>query len=160
MEKTEKELSSVLNPVGKEAIDDTKKAIKMAHNAATGYDSDKNIRSESDLEHIAYEAVKLWIKIAYRSNIDAANPKTGAFLMYEIATRHPFFDGNKRTALMMFLTFKYSELDINSASEKIKSHFPKSWDNKDDKIVNFMLELAQRKYTYEEVVEFVKKTFK
>lgn len=149
-----------MKKIEKEVIYEVKEIIKNLHKTATGYDSEKNTRSDSDLEHIVYEAIKLGQKVSRGDAMEPNNVEVGAFLMCEIATRHPFFDGNKRTALMTFLYFRYIELDIRTTFEKIDAHFPKSWDNKDDKVVNFMLELAQRKYTYEEALKFVKETFK
>ncbi|MBU4246141.1 MAG: Fic family protein [Nanoarchaeota archaeon] len=149
-----------MEKISKEIIKQVIEIIKDLHKTATGYEPEKNLRSESDLEHIVYEAIKLGQKISHGNDRNPNNAEVGTFLMHEITTRHPFFDGNKRTALMTFLYFRYIELSINLTFEKIDVHFPKSWDNKDDKVVNFMLELAQRKYTYDEALKFVRETFK
>lgn len=149
-----------MEKISKEGVDVVKEIIKKLHKNATGYDPEKNIRSEGDLEHIVYEAIKLGQKISCGDLMVPNNVEVGTFLMHEIATRHPFVDGNKRTALMTFLYFRYIEINITLTFEKINNYFPKSWDNKDDKVVNFMLELAQRKYTYDEALKFVKETFK
>ncbi len=151
----------LMEKINKETIDKWKQNIKAAHKVATGYEPDKNLRSESDLDHIIYETERMIrLKTERHESTELILQEAGAFLMHEIATRHPFFDGNKRTALMSFLILRYVELDAESVVEKVKGYFPKSWDNKDDKIVNFMLELAQRKYTYDEVLRFIKETFK
>lgn len=146
-----------MEKIDKETIEKWKEMVKKAHDIATRYDPNKNLRSESDLEHIVYEALRKKIRYA---TTEAGLQEAGAFFLYEIATRHPFFDGNKRTSLMMFLIIRYSELDAGSILEKINNLFPKSWDNKDDKIVNFMVELASYKYDYDDVLKFVKETFK
>lgn len=150
-----------MEKISKEAIENWKQNIKTAHKIATDYEPDRNLRSESDIEHIVYETERMIrLKTERGESAELVLQEAGAFLMREIATRHPFFDGNKRTALMSFLVLRYAELDAESIVEKVKKYFPKSWDNKDDKIVSFMLELAQRKYTYDEVLKFVKETFK
>ncbi len=147
--------------IDKETIEKWKQNIKAAHKVATGYEPDKNLRSESDLEHIVYETERMIrIKTDRHEDAELVLQEAGAFLMHEIATRHPFFDGNKRTALMSFLVLRYAELGAESAVEKVKKYFPKSWDDKDDKIVNFMLKLAQGKYSYDEALKFVKENFK
>ncbi len=141
-----------MEKISKEILDRIKRVVMGVHNMATGYDPDKNLRSEGDLDHIIYESTKIWLRIE-NNDIALADQKAGAFLMHEIATRHPFVDGNKRTALMCFLIFRYGAVGV-------KNHFPKSWNNQDDKIINFMLELASYKYTYDDVLKFVKETFK
>ncbi len=142
----------------KEAIESVKIVIKKIHATATGYDPDRNLRSDSTLEFICYEVIREALK-KHHLSIQAIED-LGAFLMHRIATRHPFFDGNKRTALMTFLIYKYQDMSTDSIAEKIKKHYPKSWDNKNDKIVKFMVELAENKHDYANVLKFVKETFK
>lgn len=134
----------------KENIDRYKEIIKQIHVLATKNEANK-VRNESDLDFIIFSALKK----PFSTLKEAA-----AFFMYEIATKHPFFDGNKRTALMTFLIFRYLDLSEDEFAEKIERHFPKSWDDKDNKIVKFMLELASYKRTYEDVVKFVDEAFK
>ncbi len=139
-----------MTKISKEDIDKYKDIIKLIHVLAAKNEANK-VRNESDLDFIIFSALKK----PFFTLKEAA-----AFFMYEIATKHPFFDGNKRTALMTFLVFRYSDLSNDEITEKIKKHFPKSWDDKDNKIVKFMLELASYKRTYEDVVKFVDEAFK
>lgn len=60
--------------------------------------SDGIMRNEGDIEHIVY-------KVASTRGID----RKAATLMMDIARRHAFMDGNKRTAYESMLTF----LEIN-----------------------------------------------
>ncbi len=142
----------------KEKIDRLNELIKSLHEFITNYNPNKNLRSESDLDYIMYEAVKIQSKNPNLEEIELYQ-KQSAFLMYEIATKHPFFDGNKRTALIVFLFYRYSNTEINSLAKKYVNTF-KNWGKKDDEIVDFMLSVAKGDYNYGNFLKRLKEIFK
>ncbi|MFH1126630.1 MAG: Fic family protein [archaeon] len=135
-----------------------KEFIKIMHESITGYNLNNNIRSESDLDFIVYETIQIHKKNA-DLDYDELFQKMGAFMMYEIATKHPFWDGNKRTALIIYLFYSHSGTNINLLAEKYMSWF-KNWDTRDDEIVNFMLNTAAGKYNYNVFLTKLKGIFK
>lgn len=70
--------------------------------------TDGSIRSEAEIDHLVF-------KVANVRGID----RKAATLLMEIARRHPFVDGNKRTAFESMLTFlelNGKKLEVGEAS--------------------------------------------
>ena len=70
--------------------------------------TDGTVRSEAEIEHIVY-------KVANVRGID----RKAATLLMEIARRHPFVDGNKRTAfesMLAFLEINGKKLEVGETS--------------------------------------------
>ena len=70
--------------------------------------TDGSIRSEGEIDHIVF-------KVAGIRGID----RKAATLLIEIARRHPFVDGNKRTAfesMLAFLELNGKKLEVGSTS--------------------------------------------
>ena len=70
--------------------------------------TDGSIRSEAEIEHIVF-------KVANTAGID----RKAATLLIEIARRHPFVDGNKRTAfeaMVSFLEINGKRLEVGETS--------------------------------------------
>ena len=65
---------------------------------------DGSIRSEAEIDHVVF-------KVASTRGID----RKAATLLMEIARRHPFLDGNKRTAFEAMLTL----LELNGKKLKV-----------------------------------------
>ncbi len=70
--------------------------------------TDGSIRSEAEIDHVVF-------KVANVRGID----RKAATLLIEIARRHPFVDGNKRTAfesMLSFLELNGKKLEVGPAS--------------------------------------------
>ena len=70
--------------------------------------NDGTLRSDAELEHIVF-------KVANTRGID----RKAATLLMDIARRHPFVDGNKRTAfesMLAFLELNGKKLDVGTSS--------------------------------------------
>lgn len=83
----------VVNTLGKEVIININKQF-----------TDGAIRSEGEIEYIVF-------KVADTRGVD----RKAATLLMEIARKHPFIDGNKRTAFESMLTF----LEINGKKMEV-----------------------------------------
>lgn len=126
--------------------------IKRIYELATQtneYKFDGMIRYSGELDFIIYESLK----------IQNAS-KLPAHFLHGIATRHPFMDGNKRTALLMGLLLTYSTIKDPSFKKRIMdkiSAILESFKGSsiDDKIVKFMLETADKKHSLEEIKIFL-----
>lgn len=71
--------------------------------------SDQGVRSEADLDHIVYRMART----------RGLNRKV-ALLLIEIIQKHPFFDGNKRTAFesaVAFLNLHNKRLDVGDRAK-------------------------------------------
>lgn len=69
-----------------------------------------------------------------------------AFLLHTIATGHPFFDGNKRTA-------------FTTANIKL-SYFGYCIDTSDEEVVIFVLQVADNKKTVKDVKKWIRRYIK
>lgn len=80
--------------------------------------------------------------------IDKGRSLTGlaSYLLFSIATRHPFFDGNKRTATLCALSI----LHIEEEFSKIKG---------DSEYEKFILAVAEYKLTEAKVRKYLKRRF-
>lgn len=118
------------------------KVICKIHTDTTGYRND--LRSVGTMEQTVFEVLRQEDKYNTKE-------KMAAYLLYEIAIKHPFWDGNKRTALMTALYIMKLKTD---------EFFPKDWSDTENLIVRFMLDVAIEKYSYDEVLEIIKEMFK
>ena len=73
-----------------------------------------------------------------------------AFLLYNIATKHPFINGNKRTALATALSF----LVMNDYDVDVVAHY------NDEETKKFLLEIAEYTKSRKEVKIFLEKKLK
>jgi len=139
------------------AIEYWRNLIKNVHEVATSYKYEKNIRLEQDLDLIIYKSLKI------------KDPKElAAHFLYEIATKHPFYDGNKRTALLTSLVVLAKticegnkELYMRIFKEYLKQR-DENFNAKhqsDKRLVKFMENVADKKKTKQEVIEFIEKQF-
>ena len=126
--------------------------IKQVHEIVVlPYEGKTPVRDEGTLEYI----VQMFLKTAL---LDAANHKEhtsvddATYLLYEIATKHPFMDGNKRTATIMALAFIYKE-----SNDSIMPKFRNYQENK--RYQNFIKRVAQKKHTKQYVKKFLTKEF-
>lgn len=104
---------------------------------------DKGMRDEATIEKIIYDSVKFDSKLEW-----------SAHFLYEIATKHPFVDGNKRTALMTALIV-YS-IDDKTFEPYAMNRFHSYVKREDDELVKFMLEVAEYKHTFGSVLRHLK----
>lgn len=132
--------------VSKEEIEKWIGVINSLHYTASGYRND--LRSLGTMEQIIYEALR---KEDGKYN---TKEKMATYFLYEIAIKHPFWDGNKRTALITGLFIILKDMD------KVKKIFPCDWSDMTNVWVRFMLDVAMEKYSYDEVLERIKEMFK
>lgn len=111
---------------------------------------ERSLRDKASLEKMIYDSVKFGDKSALASHF-----------LFEIATKHPFWDGNKRTALLTALVvyLVYHE-DKNVKPQEVIDLF-NSYSRQEDKgLVNFMLEVAQYKHTFKSVLKYLRQKLK
>ncbi|MCK4555373.1 MAG: type II toxin-antitoxin system death-on-curing family toxin [Candidatus Aenigmarchaeota archaeon] len=101
----------------------------------------EGLRDKAGLDIICYKTQEN----RYPKIIDKSS-----FLLHSIATKHPFYNGNKRTALMAALVF----LVINGYGIDIVKQF------NDEETKNFMLDVAKYEKSVKEVSEFSEKKLK
>lgn len=108
-----------------------RKIIEIHHDVVEEFGGVGGILAESTLEYLVFKAEGI------------SDPfKKAALALYCIAAKHPFVDGNKRTA---FLT---AENILSRAGFFIQAT--------DDEIVSFMLEVASYQITQFKIEEWVK----
>lgn len=125
------------------------------HNHAT--EGGKGVRDSATLEKIVYDSMK------FSEGFDLAS-----HFLYEIATKHPFWDGNKRTALLSasaILSIQYlGHLIGSTLTGKPKPHFIDLFDSyskqEDKKLIEFMLDVAKGKHTRKSVLNYLKQKLK
>jgi len=137
------------------AIKFWKNQFKEIYKVSTGLDFDSNLRYEGTLDFIIYEIFKI-----------KDDKKLAAHFLYEVARKHPFVDGNKRTALLIALVV-LSQTVMKGKKDfftKIFEGFMKPYrgkekemDRNDMNLVKFMKDVAAGKKTYDEVLEFIDK---
>lgn len=103
--------------------------------------ANEGLRDIAGLEVICYKVQDK----KYATVLDKAS-----FLLYSIATTHPFFNGNKRTALAAALVF----LAINDYGVDILKHY------NDEETMKFILEIAEYKKSRKEVRDFLERKLK
>ncbi len=103
--------------------------------------ANEGIRDEAGLELICHKVRDK----KYSTLFDKAS-----FLLYTIATEHPFFNGNKRTALAATLSF----LVLNGSDIGIVEHYNNA------ETMEFMLEVAKYKKSRKDVRDFLEEKFK
>ena len=130
-------------------VDEWIKSIKEIHKIATDYDPETNIRDIGTLRYIVFEGLSKRVNEKMKTDVEL-----GAFLMYNIATKHPFWDGNKRTALVLGLLFVPKDKKPKIWA-RILSLLDKDWGKREDSITKFMLELGEYKHTEKEVLQFL-----
>lgn len=137
----------------KDAIEYWRDLVKKIHKVATGYQND--IRIEDDLDFIIFNSLKI-----------KDEKELAAYFLYQIATKHPFFDGNKRTALLTALVVLAQTIckEKKDIFMKVFREYLKQSRNDyygkhqfDKRIVNFMKEVAEKKKTYADVLDFIEK---
>ncbi|NLB69107.1 MAG: Fic family protein [Lentisphaerae bacterium] len=73
---------------------------------------------ETDLMNLVRDEATLFF-IADRSNIIRDSVKQASFLLFNIANRHPFVDGNKRTAVLVAELVLGADYSINVTAEEL-----------------------------------------
>lgn len=118
--------------------------IEDIHFEITGIRND--MINRGILEHILFEGL--------RSDRYDTKEKFVSFILTEITVNHPFWDGNKRTALLSALKF------LRTENEDTVRLYPRSWEDRTDKIVKFMIEVAEKKHNYQDVLKIIRDRFK
>lgn len=134
----------MIKNVSKEEIETWINKIEDIHFEITGNKND--LINRGTLEHILFEGL--------RNDKYDVKDKFAAFILIEIAVNHPFWDGNKRTALLTALRLLCME------EEDIIQIYPKSWEDRTDKVVKFMIEVAEGKLRYDDVLKVIRDRFK
>jgi len=140
-----------------DAINFWKARIKEIHKIATGLDYDKNIRYDGTLDFIISKSFGI-----------KENTRLAAHFLYNIASEQIFFDGNKRTALLSALVvlsegvMKEKKPFLKEIFEILLKNYKKNdvfhgMDQHEKRLVEFMQEVADRKRTFEEVLNFIDK---
>jgi len=123
--------------ISKNDIDFFLKIVKKIHEMATGYNPETNIRDLASLEYIIYKSFTNKIK----TPLDLA-----AHFIYYIPTRQVFSDGNKRTAVSLAISILKAEYkELKSPLKSI------DWEDKENQIVKFMVDIVDKKYTLSQV---------
>jgi death-on-curing protein len=108
-----------------------KKIIEIHHDVVEEFGGVDGVLTEATLEYLVFKAGRI------------SDPfKRAALLLYCIAAKHPFIDGNKRTA---FLT---AENIMSQAGFFIQAD--------DDEVVSFMLEVASYEKKQVVIEEWIK----
>jgi prophage maintenance system killer protein len=140
-----------------ESIQRWKEDIKRIFNVATGWKYEEYIRSEANLEFIIGNSFK--IKDA---------KELAAHFMYNIAKRQPFFNGNKRTALLTSLIVLGKTICKDKKEffiQKFKEYAKQSKEEyhqkyqSEKRLVDFMKEITEGKRRFNEVENFIEKQF-
>jgi prophage maintenance system killer protein len=126
-----------IEKTNKKDVDSFLKVIKKIHKMATNYNPETNIRDLASLEFIIYKSFNNKIK----TPIDFA-----AHFVYYIPTRQVFSDGNKRTAVSLAISILKTE--YKEFKKPVKGI---NWENKENQIVKFMIDIVDRKYTLKQV---------
>jgi len=134
----------MVKKISKEEIELWIRKIEDIHFEITGNKND--LMNRGILERILFEGL--------RSDRYDTKEKFVSFILTEIAINHPFWDGNKRTALLTALRLLYIE------DENIMQVYPKNWEDRTDKIVKFMIEVAEGKHKYRDVLKIIRDRFK
>jgi len=134
----------MIKKVSKEEIETWIETIEDIHFEITGNKND--LINRGTLEHILFEGL--------RNDKYDTKEKFATFLLIEISINHPFWDGNKRTALLTALKLLHTE---NEDTVKL---YPQSWEDRTNKIIRFMEDVAQRKYNYDDVLKVIRDRFK
>ncbi|MBU3896587.1 MAG: Fic family protein [Nanoarchaeota archaeon] len=134
----------MIKNVSKEEINVWIKKIEDIHFEITGNQND--MINRGILEHILFECL--------RNNKYKNKEKFATFILMEIAINHPFWDGNKRTALLSALKF------LRTENENTVKLYPQSWEDRTNRIVRFMEDVAQREYEFDDVLKVIKDRFK
>ena len=126
-----------IEKTNKKDVDSFLKVIKKIHKMATNYNPETNIRDLASLEFIIYKSFNNKIK----TPIDFAE-----HFVYYIPTRQVFSDGNKRTAVSLAISILKTE--YKEFKKPVKGI---NWENKENQIVKFMIDIVDRKYTLKQV---------
>jgi len=125
----------MIKNVPKEDIETWIETIEDIHFEITGNNND--LINRGTLEHILFEGL--------RNDKYNTKEKLAAFILVEITVNRPFWDGNKRTALITALKL------LRTENEDTIKLYPQSWEDRTNKIIKFMEEVAQRKYKFDAV---------
>jgi fido (protein-threonine AMPylation protein) len=122
------------------------KMIAGCFRIATEEKYEHMVRSNGDIDYIIFESFK------YKKGI-----KLAAHFLHAIATKHPFVDGNKRTAFMMALVVRcMCKEKVDDKFTEILTYLIRKYiKGQDKKIVKFMLETAEYKHNLQEVTKFI-----
>ncbi|MDD5416602.1 MAG: Fic family protein [Candidatus Aenigmarchaeota archaeon] len=134
----------MIKKVTKKEVDTWIKKIEDIHFEITSNHND--MINRGILEHILFEGL--------RNEKYDIKEKFATFLLIEIAVNHPFWDGNKRTALLTALKL------LRTENEDTIKLYPRSWEDRTNKIIRFMEGVAQRKYKFSDVLKVIKDRFK
>lgn len=111
---------------------------------------ESSLREKASLEKIIFDSAKFGDKLELASHF-----------LYEIATKHPFWDGNKRTALLTALVVYLVYHDDKNVKPQAVIDLFNSYSRQEDKdLVNFMLEVAQYKHTFKSVLGYLHQKLK
>lgn len=116
----------------------------------TDLSGESSLRDKASLEKIIFDSARFGDKLELASHF-----------LYEIATKHPFWDGNKRTALLTALVvyLVYHE-DKNVKPQDVIDLFNSYSRKEDTELVNFMLEVAQYRHTFRSVLKYLHQKLK
>ncbi len=116
----------------------------------TDLNGERSLRDKASLEKIIFDSARFGDKLELASHF-----------LYEIATKHPFWDGNKRTALLTALVvyLVYHE-DKNVKPQDVIDLFNSYSRKEDTELVNFMLEVAQYRHTFRSVLKYLHQKLK
>ncbi len=118
--------------------------ILALHHVAV--DEPLGIRDQGTLDFIVKSACE-----TEGSNLDLA-----ANLLFNIATRHPFFDGNKRTATLSALTILLSG-NLSEPTQDALAEFLKL--KAENEYEKFILDVAKYSKTESQVRDYLKRRF-
>lgn len=133
-----------------EKIKEVYLAVIQEVQESLGFKFPPNVRDTGTLDLIIYGSVK------YDNFLDV-----GAHFLYEIATKHPFYDGNKRTAFItgtVLALVAWTEAGVPFEQQarfyekQIEPIFNKMGDKE---VVDFMLALADKKRSFRDVRDFL-----
>ncbi len=111
---------------------------------------ESSLRDKASLEKIIFDSTRFGNKLELASHF-----------LYEIATKHPFWDGNKRTALLTALVvYLVYHDDKNVKPQEVIDLFNSYSRQEDKELVNFMLDVAQYNHTFKSVLKYLHQKLK